>query len=118
MSEDLEKRLQRMLRPVDPGDDFTRRVMSRVGEEEQRVAVRPHPWRTRGARRSARVAVAVAASIVLVAVCLYGWQQREKGIVARNQVIEALRVTNDKLDLANRLVNTPLQTSHHQDPGA
>ena len=30
MSGDLEKNLRRALRPVDPGDEFTRRVMEEV----------------------------------------------------------------------------------------
>jgi len=116
MSGDLEKNLRRALRPVDPGDEFTRRVM-----EEVDGGARPRD--ELGARRrglGAAGAVAVAASVVLVVVGVFAWKQRHEaeGLAARAQVIEALRVTSDKLDLAYRLVNTPARPSRGEEPGA
>jgi hypothetical protein len=114
MSDDLEKNLRRALRPVDPGDEFTRRVMEGIENSGTR-----RRWFPAG-RQGAATAVALAASVVLVVVGVLAWKQRHEaeGLAARAQVIEALRVTSDKLDLASRLVNTPPQSSRGDEPGA
>ncbi len=92
MMGDLESRLHRALRPVDPGGELAQRVMRHVVARKR--------------RRVAWMSAALAASVTLV--IAYQWQQRERaaGLAARAQVLEALRVTTDKLDLASRLVNT------------
>src|SRR5262245_7011888 len=135
MSEDLEKNLRRALRPVDPGDEFTRRVMEGIDGEAARRGPGTDArgrgprdgvgsWRRDGLgalrRRGPTAAVALAASVVLVVVGVLAWKQRHEaeGLAARAQVIEALRVTSDKLDLAYRLVNTPPQSSRGDEPGA
>src|SRR5215475_13468809 len=96
MTEDLEKRLRGALRPIDPGEEFTQRVMREVAP-----------------RRGAWVSVALAASVAVavIGIGVYGWQQQQKaeGLAARAQVLEALRVTTDKLELASRLLNAPSQ---------
>jgi hypothetical protein len=111
MSEDFEEKLRRALRPLDPGEDFTRRVMDRVSNAPSR-AVRP--------RRVTWISAAIAASLLVMIVVAYEWQQsrKEAGLAARAQVIEALRVTNDKLDLAYRLVNEPPRPTPDGDHGA
>jgi hypothetical protein len=113
MSEDLEGKVRRALRPIDPGEDFTRRVMDRVSNTPPRAA---HPRR----RVTWIPAAAIAASLLMMVVVIYEWQQsrKEAGLAARAQVIEALRVTNDKLDLAYRLVNEPPKPAPDGDPGA
>lgn len=110
MNEDLEKRLRQLLRPVDPPEDFTQRVMGEVERKQQRQGPR--------VRRLAIISAALAASVMFVALGFHQWKQRENGIAARDQVFEALRVTNDKLDLAYRLVNTPPRNPHDHGPGA
>jgi hypothetical protein len=114
MSDDLENNLRRALRPVDPGDEFTRRVMQQVSRDNQ-----PRRWFPTGRRTAATVA-ALAASVVLLIAGALVWKQRHEaaGLAARAQVLEALRVTSDKLDLAYRLVNTPPRPSRGTDPGA
>ena len=105
MSDDLEQQLRKALRPVDPGEQFTRNVLSRIDTTSQR---RHGTFRWRWAAVLASVAVGTSA--------LYGWQaKRAEGLEARRQLIEALHVTGEKLDLASRAVNS---TGTTRDPGA
>ena len=112
MSEELERMLRRALRPVDPGEEFTARVMSQVSAEARHLRAR--------SRRAAWIPLGLAASVILVVAGVYGWHQRHKeaGLAARAQVLEALRVTSEKLDLAYRLINTPPPPASDRDPGA
>ena len=112
MSDELESKLRRALRPVDPGEDFTARVIARVSTEPRHLRARP--------RHVVWIPLGLAASAILVVVGIYGWNQRQKetGLAARAQVLEALRVTSEKLDLAYRLINTSSQPASDREPGA
>jgi hypothetical protein len=112
VSEDLENKLRRALRPVDPGVDFTRGVMERVAENQL-------PRRRRILRFGWPSAVAASLLLLMIGAGVHQWQESRKaaGLAARQQVIEALRVTSDKLDLAYRLVNTPPQPRPDGDSG-
>ena len=109
MSEEFESRLRAALRPVAPSDDFTRDLIARItAEQTPQSAKRPLNRQRRGA--SARWFAAAAAASLLIAV---GVQQhlrqqhdRAQGLEARRQVIEALRVTSQKLDLAYQAVKS------------
>jgi hypothetical protein len=61
------------------------------------------------------------AAAVLVAVGAFQYQraahEREAGLEARREVIEALRVTTQKLDLAYRTVRTQSNARPDGDPG-
>ena len=96
MNDDLENQLRAALRPESPSEDFAARVVG---------ALPAVPHRRSNAKWWA--AAGLAASLLLAA----GLQQRaaqqrelESGQRARRQVIEALQVTNQKLDLALRAV--------------
>ena len=95
----IDDELHKALRPIDPDEGFAERVMQRIdstpAQPRQRVA-----W-FRG------LPVALAASAVLGSILIYAWQaQRERqGLEARRQLIEALQITGEKLDLAYRGVN-------------
>jgi hypothetical protein len=103
MSDDLEKRLRAALRPVDPGEEFTRGVLARIADE----AARPAQYLSRAAVRW--TTVALAASIVLTVVAAHQWraQRTQRGLEARQQLLEALQLTSNKLDVAYRAVNEP-----------
>ena len=112
MNEELDKLLRHALRPVDPGEDFTARVMAGISARPGSRPARP--------RRAAWIPAALAASALVVIAGVYGWQQRQKeaGLAARAQVLEALRVTSEKLDLAYRLINTSSRPASNRDSGA
>jgi hypothetical protein len=95
--DDLEKQLRSALRSVDPREGFAQRVVSRIesASAPRRMAKFPQLF------------AALAASVVLSIVVVHEWQaaRREKGLEARRQLIEALRMTGEKLDLAYHIVN-------------
>jgi hypothetical protein len=96
MSDDLDVELRRALRPVDPPEGFAERVMARVAS-----------GRSRGARHRWRVPVGMAAAVLLgLGIYVHVQQQRQQlaGLEARREVIEALRLTDQKLDIAYQTV--------------
>ena len=109
MSEDLEDRLRSTLRRVDPDPGFAERVMSRIENEPRRSAFTRLRW-----------PAALVASALVGTVAVHQWQaQREReGLEARKQLIEALRVTGEKLDLAYRVVNGESQPRPAPEPPA
>lgn len=98
----LERQLRAALTPADPPQGFVAGVMARVAAE---------PAAPRRARRSPAavswVAFGLAASVVLSVLLAHQWQVRriEQGREARRQLLQALRVTDEKLDLTYRVVN-------------
>jgi hypothetical protein len=101
---ELEDSLRAALRPVDPGEAFTRAVMSRLATQESRhsrLPFMPSPgaWRW--------LTGAAAASVIAGILTLHAVHVRrvEQGLQARQQLIQALRLTRDKLDYARRRVN-------------
>jgi hypothetical protein len=100
MSDDLDDQLRGALRAVDPGEQFAQRVLSRV-TNEPRHATRSIPTGLRW------LSAGLAASLLLSILVVHESRARheQQGLDARNQLIEALRVTGEKLDLAYRVVN-------------
>lgn len=119
MTDELENQLRRALRPVDAPEGFTERLMSRLPRPQ---AAKPPvvvsvPIPTRSKPRNFALPAALAASL-LAAVMLgqhmayeleTGRQQRElaEGQAASRELMEALRVTSQKLDMAYQAVNSP-----------
>jgi hypothetical protein len=101
MNEDLDGHLRKALRPVDPGERFTQSVLTRIANEPSA----PTPLLSRTMMRWASATLATA--LVIAVVAAQQWQARraEQGLEARRQLLEALRVTSDKLDIAYRAVN-------------
>lgn len=114
--EELERQLRAALRPVNPGTDFSARVMARVAAEEAARRVRPR----RPPAVAAWLSFGLAASVVVALLLGHQWQARrtEQGLEARRQLLEALRVTDAKLDLAYRAVNTQSRAALPQHSGA
>ena len=105
--DDLEKRLRSALRPVEPPPGFANRVMARLGEGEAPASRgwRQGRWFRPGVQPARWLPLALAASMVIAVVLVHEHHKREEGLQARQQLIEALRVTGEKLDLAYRAVN-------------
>lgn len=98
MSQDIERQLREALRPVEPDEGFEQRLLARVARERVRSLARVNRW----------VAVALAASMAFAAILgTHEWQVRREqaGLEARKQLIEALRLTGEKLDVAYQAVN-------------
>jgi hypothetical protein len=98
----LERQLRAALKPRDPPQGFAAGVMARIATQ---------PAEPLGARRPPAVAswvgFGLAASVVLSVLLAHQWQVRriEQGREARRQLLQALRVTDEKLDLTYRVVN-------------
>ncbi len=113
MNSDLERELRKALRPVEPAAGFAARVQARIGREHLRRQ-RPRPTLYRWAPR------ALAAALLVAALGMYGWhaQRERQGLQARQQLLEALRVTGQKLDLAYRGVKDAARPAASGDAGA
>ncbi|HME38279.1 MAG TPA: hypothetical protein VKG63_04875 [Steroidobacteraceae bacterium] len=109
MSEDLESRLRAALTPVAPDDEFTQKLIARVTAEQGSQA------HARGTHRRGPTATAwwlsagVAASLLIAVGAQHHLQERretERGLEARREVIEALRMTSQKLNLAYEVIKS------------
>jgi hypothetical protein len=108
MSNDIESQLRAALRPVAPSEDFSQRLAANVASQHSTA----HKSRRSGARLHPLTwwfSATLAASLVLaVGVHQHLQQQRlqQSGLEARREVIEALRVTSQKLNLAYEAVKS------------
>ncbi|HEY7642444.1 MAG TPA: hypothetical protein VH814_22110 [Steroidobacteraceae bacterium] len=99
MSKDFEQQLRDALRPIDPEEGFEQRVMARIANEPTRSRRRITRW---------AASLALAASVGFAAILgAHQWREHreQQGLEARRQLLEALRVTGEKLDVAYQAVN-------------
>jgi hypothetical protein len=109
MSNEIESRMRAALRPVAPSEDFSQKLLARVTAGQPR---QPKPRRL--ILQSARplawwLTASLAASLILtVGIQQHLQQQRlqQSGLEARREVVEALRVTSQKLNLAYEAVRS------------
>jgi hypothetical protein len=121
MSKDIESQMRAALRPVAPSEEFSQKLLTGVALE------RPAPPKPRrvGAGRWQGMAwwltASLAASLVLaVGVHQYLQQQRvqQSGLEARREVVEALRMTSQKLNLAYEAVKSQSTSLNDEQSGA
>lgn len=126
MNEDIENQLRRVLRPVDAPPGFTERVMAALAERAPRpmaapvVLLRPAPRPGLWKRLSAPVALAASLLVAVLAGQHLGMERQKKlamreqraGLAASRELMQALRVTSQKLDLAYQAVKTPPEAEH------
>lgn len=114
---DIEEQLRRALRPVDAPEGFTDRLMRALPAREPPAVIAAVPPASRPAPRRFWMPAAMAASL-LAAVLLgqYNAQVRDEARVAREteaglkasrELMQALRVTSQKLDIAYQAVTNP-----------
>jgi anti-sigma-K factor RskA len=114
MGENLDEKLRNALRPVDPEGDLAQDVLARIDAQERRT--RKWPSFVRRERRW-RIPVALAASVAIAIGIGLQWRQQQEGLLAREQLIEALRVTSSKLDLVHRVVQEHSQSDETRENG-
>jgi hypothetical protein len=109
MSKDIESQVSAALRPVTPREDFSQRLLVRVMAEKP---VQPKPRRL-FAQSLRPLAWWFTASLAACLILAIGVQQhvqqqrlRQSGLEARREVMEALRVTSQKLNLAYEAVKS------------
>jgi hypothetical protein len=105
MSDRFEKELKAALKPVDPGGDFTDSVMARVKSMDP--PAKAFELSGSSHRLRPRWLIGLAASIIAAVGIVQVQESREAaaGLRARQQVLAALQVTSEKLNLAYRVVN-------------
>jgi hypothetical protein len=108
MSDDIESRLRAALRPIAPREQFSAQLLSQLTLGRRAP---PKVRRLHAVRRPLAwwLSASIAASLILgVGVQQYMEQRRiqQSGLEARREVLEALRVTSQKLDLAYDAVNS------------
>jgi len=110
---ELENELRRLLRPVDAPAGFADRVMRSLPEHPKPAAITVLPTPRRSWMQQFGMPTALAASL-LAAVLLgqYTAEQRElraeqRGLEASRELMQALRLTSDKLDIAYQAVQGP-----------
>ncbi|HEX3912666.1 MAG TPA: hypothetical protein VHW71_04095 [Steroidobacteraceae bacterium] len=121
MSKDLESQLRAALRPVAPRKEFTERLVARgaAGQADRRAVrslaargIRPLAW---------WVGASLAASVLLaIGIQQHLEQQRlqRSGLEARREVVEALRMTSQKLNLAYEAVKSQSTSRAAEQSGA
>jgi hypothetical protein len=117
MKKDLESELRDALRPVAPSADFTRRLIAQVDAK----AAGARPARKGPVARPLWWASGLAASLVIA----FGVQQHVRaqrelaqGLEARRQVLQALQMTSQKLDLAYEAVKKQSSSLEDAESGA
>ena len=125
MNDKLDQELRDALRPVDPGDDFTRAIMARVASPTATELPRPSALRRFYARALPRTlswAPAALAASLLVAIFVthenHQQQDIAAGLRARQELLEALRVTSEKLDIAYQVVHNESDADADDDTDA
>lgn len=111
---DVEDRLRRAMRPIDPPAGFAERVMRALPAREPPapVAVLAATRRTPPVSAWQRFSTPVALAASLLVAVLAGkqiaiQQEQREGLAASRELMQALRVTSQKLDVAYQAVQSP-----------
>lgn len=94
----FENDLKEALRQVDPPTGFEQRVLARLARESAASTRQP-------SRFTAWATAAGFAFAALGGIAIYQHQQQRRAIEARDQLLLALRVTSQKLDVVRNRMN-------------
>lgn len=122
MSEDLESQLRAALRPIAPSAALEKKLIACV---TAKAPLAPPVAGRRGRLgfhpRARWLSLGVAACLLLALGIQHRLQERherENGLEARRQVLQALRMTSQKLDLAYEIVKSQSTSLADENPGA
>ena len=122
MNQDLESQLRAALRPVAPSKAFEKQLIARMSGELPHAQPKASRFGWAGSHSRTRWLSVAAAACLLIAVGMQNHLQerreRDHGLEARRQVVEALRVTSQKLDLAYEIVKSQSGALADENPGA
>jgi hypothetical protein len=109
------------LRPVAPSDEFSQRLLTRVGLQRPSPA-KPRRLGTGGLHPLAWWLTASLAASMILAVGVHEHLQQQRlqqsGLEARREVVEALRMTSQKLNLAYEAVKSQSTSLTDEQSGA
>ena len=116
MKKDLESELRGALRPVAPSADFTRRLIAQVDAQSSASHPRKGPvarslWWASGLAASLAIALGVQQHV-------RAQHELAEGLEARRQVLQALQMTSQKLDLAYEAVKKQSSSWEDAESGA
>ncbi len=119
---DVEDRLRRAMRPIDPPEGFAERVMRALPAREPPATVSVLATVPRASRAGAwrRFSAPAALAASLVVAVLVGKQialkhEEREGLAASRELMQALRVTSQKLDVAYQAVQSPPPASADEE---
>ncbi len=118
MNQDIESEIRSALRPMAPSDEFSQQLLARVAAHPP-ARPRSNNRMPLRARHAWWVAAGLAASLVLtVGVERQLERQRslQSGLEARREVLQALRVTSQKLNLAYEAVKSQSSSLADAEP--
>jgi hypothetical protein len=117
MTDHFEDELRRSLRPIQPPAGFAARVMQALPARGASATVTriaaARPARSPGTWQRLRAPAALAASLLVAVLLGQQWAihqqqaQEAAGLAASQELMQALRVTSKKLDLAYQAVKSP-----------
>jgi hypothetical protein len=120
MSNDIESQMRAALRSVAPSEEFSQKLVANVTSQRP-TAPKPRRLAARLRPLAWWFSASLAASVVLaVGVHQHLQQQRlqQSGLEARREVMEALRVTSQKLNLAYEAVKSQSTSLTDEQSGA
>lgn len=121
MNKDIESQLRGALRPVEPSDEFSRKLLARLMAAAGAAPRKPRHLKEGAARPLVWwLSASVAACLIMgVGIQQHLQQQRlrQTGLEARREVEEALRVTSQKLNLAFEAIKSQSTTPAEEKSG-
>jgi hypothetical protein len=119
--EDIESQMRAALRPVAPRQAFSRELLARV-MLEARPQSRPRFFAAARVRPLAWWLTASLAACLVLAVGVHQHLQQQRlqqsGLEARREVMKALHVTSEKLNLAYEAVKSQSTSLEDEESGA
>jgi hypothetical protein len=111
VSQDIESRMRAALQPVAPSKKFSQQLLARVAADPPARSAKAWAW---------WLSASLAASLLLgigIEEHLQEQRVRQSGLEARREVLQALRVTSQKLNLAYEAVKSQSTPPPDEQPG-